>query len=220
MWEHPQIRQFVAVDDMPLRGIGSRFVNTRSDDRLTPETADRCIACLSGEFRKVLLVVDMQPECVYGACGTQESERIVPGVVSRLTEAAQDVHTVIIRILDNDSENRTAVQKSEDRDSSCRIFGWDGEIREIRQASGDQAMALWKGHFGSLGLPDRVPAETEEIEIAGVQTDTSVIANALILRSAFPDKRILVRESLCAGTTKKAHREALDIMRSCLIDVV
>ena len=61
---------------------------------------------------------------------------------------------------------------------------------------------------------------SDEIEIFGLCTDICVISNALVLRSAFPSTSITVRSSLCAGVTPEKHSAALEVMRSCLIDVV
>ena len=43
--EHPEIKRYVAIDDMTLKGLGENFVQTTA--RLTPELADRCIEVLS-----------------------------------------------------------------------------------------------------------------------------------------------------------------------------
>ena len=41
---HPEIKQYVVVDDMSMRGLGDHFVETRR--MLTPELADECIRVL------------------------------------------------------------------------------------------------------------------------------------------------------------------------------
>lgn len=60
----------------------------------------------------------------------------------------------------------------------------------------------------------------EEIELCGVCTDICVISNALMIRSAYPNSKIIVRADCCAGTTPEAHEAALKVMESCQIDVI
>ena len=57
------------------------------------------------------------------------------------------------------------------------------------------------------------------IEIIGVCTDICVISNALMIRSVCPNNRIIVHSDLCAGTTPEKHNAALEVMKSCLIEV-
>lgn len=58
------------------------------------------------------------------------------------------------------------------------------------------------------------------IEIVGVCTDICVISNALILRAMYPNIPIIVDASCCAGTTPEKHKAALEVMKSCCIDVI
>ena len=59
-----------------------------------------------------------------------------------------------------------------------------------------------------------------EIEFVGFCTDICVISNVLIVKAAFPDQAdITVDSSCCAGLTPEKHEAALEVMRSCLINV-
>ena len=54
----------------------------------------------------------------------------------------------------------------------------------------------------------------------GLCTDICVIANALIMRTEFPGTPITVDASCCAGVTPRSHKNALEAMKMCQIDVV
>ena len=111
----------------------------------------------------------------------------------------------------------------------ARSDGWElaDEVREFVK----EANVVNKATFGSLkGLPAAVAKVDEalraaygegvdEIELAGFCTNICVVSNALILRAAFPDTKIAVLENLCAGTTPAEHESALDVMRSCQVEV-
>ena len=57
------------------------------------------------------------------------------------------------------------------------------------------------------------------IELVGVCTDICVVSNALILK-ATTDIPIYVKADCCAGTTPQKHMEALDVMKSCQVEVI
>jgi nicotinamidase-related amidase len=59
-----------------------------------------------------------------------------------------------------------------------------------------------------------------EIELVGVCTDICVVSNALILRATFPEAEITVDASCCAGVTPEKHKAALEVMKSCQINVI
>ena len=59
-----------------------------------------------------------------------------------------------------------------------------------------------------------------EIELIGLCTDICVITNALLLKTSFPEVKISVDASCCAGVTPELHRAALKVMDSCQIDIL
>lgn len=88
------------------------------------------------------------------------------------------------------------------------------------------AMSIRKDTFASAQLANIIdfwckenPDEEIEIEIMGFVTDICVVSNALLLRSVFPKVKITVYEDLCRGTSIEAHKAALQVMKSCFIEV-
>ena len=76
--------------------------------------------------------------------------------------------------------------------------------------------------FGSVDLPHILSksGETiEEIELCGLCTRICVISNAMILKAEFPEVKITVDASCCAGVTMASHRTALDAMKAVQIEV-
>lgn len=47
-----------------------------------------------------------------------------------------------------------------------------------------------------------------------------MVSNALMLRSAFPNTEITVDASCCAGVTPDKHKAAMEVMKSCQINVI
>ena len=60
-----------------------------------------------------------------------------------------------------------------------------------------------------------------EIEMCGFCTDICVVSNALILKAFTYDfAEITVDSKCCAGVTPEKHEAALEVMRSCQINVI
>lgn len=59
-----------------------------------------------------------------------------------------------------------------------------------------------------------------EFELVGLCTDICVVSNALALRMFYPDVKITVDASCCAGVTPEKHLAALEVMKSCQIEVI
>lgn len=100
--------------------------------------------------------------------------------------------------------------------------GWN--MDPVISAHAPEFSTVLKSTFGSFTLPKIIEAagidENTVIELWGFCTNICVISNALILRSAFPNNRIEIKEKCCAGTSPEAHAAALLVARSNLIEVV
>ena len=60
----------------------------------------------------------------------------------------------------------------------------------------------------------------ESVELVGLCTDICVISNALLLKAFLKEVPIIVDASCCAGVTTKSHKNALEAMKMCQIDVI
>ena len=90
--------------------------------------------------------------------------------------------------------------------------GW--EIREGLLVEG--AEVINKPSFGYNGWKDY---QFEEIELVGLCTDICVVSIALILKALFPEIRISVDPTCCAGVTPESHEAALKTMAMCQIEI-
>ena len=60
----------------------------------------------------------------------------------------------------------------------------------------------------------------ESITLVGTCTDICVISNAMILKAAFPETPINVIADACAGVTPESHKNALEAMKMCQINII
>lgn len=189
---------------------------------------------------KVLLVIDMQNDFIDGSLGSEAAQRIVPNVVDKIKNFDGDL---IILTQDTHYEgylNTKEGQKLPVVHCVYKTHGWEinEDVLRAVNESNKRTVYVLKPTFGStLPMPDlecyndlageiislftNDNFNEAEIELVGLDTDICVISNALILKSWFyDDAEITVDSKCCAGVTPEKHEAALEVMRSCQINVI
>ena len=163
-------------------------------------------------MKKVLVVVDMQNDFVDGALGSEYAAGIVPEAVKKIREYAEDPGTLIYATMDTHGNDYL----TEGREL----------YPEIAKALPERTVIVEKPAFGSTALAAFLQGEAlkkggADLDIAmlGLCTDICVVSNALILKAALPEARVSVFQYCCAGTTPEKHLAALEVMRSCQVNI-
>ena len=170
-------------------------------------------------MKKAIVVVDMQKDFIDGALGTKEAQAMLPRMEAKLA-AARAAGTALVFTMDTHGEDYLATQEGKRLPVPHCIRGTKGwEIAASLQLFVQAAVAVVeKPSFGSTELP-AVLAGYDEIELVGLCTDICFISNALLLKAFYPEKRISVDASCCAGVTVESHEDALRAMKMCQVDV-
>lgn len=194
-------------------------------------------------MRKILIVVDMQNDFVTGALGTPEARAIVPNIVEKIKEyneyelGALDAN-IIFTFDTHDLNYPHTLEGQLLPVPHClgKTRGHDliPELEELLMCEKGEIYPLaeinkqtfgyehWKAIIDAVIFANRVYQKDEELEIelCGVCTDICVISNALALRMFYPNTKIIVDASCCAGVTPEKHAAALEVMKSCQIEVI
>lgn len=175
-------------------------------------------------MNKILIVIDMQRDFVYGTLGTPEARAIVPKIKKKINGYRRHNDDVIFTL---DTHFDDYLNTHEGKRLKCPhcLIGTEGR-QPVYEINDEDDIIAPKFSFGVTNwhtvLPSDVCTTKPEttIEIVGVCTDICVITNALMLRAQFPELDIVVDASCCAGTTPEKHRMALKIMKGCHIDII
>ena len=172
---------------------------------------------------KLLIVVDMQNDFVDGSLGSEEAQAIVPNVVNKVQEYIDNGYEVIF----------TKDTHYEDYDNTlegkllpvphCKYNtkGWDIIDSLAKFIQYDNVYKIHKETFAFLDWNHFVDLTNyTEIELVGLCTDICVVSNALVIRGNVPNTVIKVDASCCAGVTPEKHKAALEVMKSCQIEVI
>lgn len=169
---------------------------------------------------KVLVVIDMQNDFIDGALGTKEAEGIVNSVKEKI-ETYRKAGNMVVFTRDTHEENYMDTQEGRRLPVPHCIRGTEGwEISAALPVK--DSMIIDKPAFGSMELASYVKKmeEPESIELVGLCTDICVISNALLVKAAFPEVPVMVDASCCAGVTPDSHRNALEAMKMCQIEIM
>lgn len=169
---------------------------------------------------KLLIVVDMQKDFIDGTLGTKEAQCILPAVQAKIKQY-KEMGSPVIFTRDTHLENYLHTQEGKLLPVPHCIKNTPGwQIDPSLDTA--NATLLDKPSFGSLALAEWVKQhypQVQEIELIGLCTDICVLSNAVILKAAFPEVTISVDSSACAGVTPASHRNALEAMKMCQIQV-
>lgn len=175
----------------------------------------------------ILVVVDMQNDFIDGALGTAEAVAIVPAVVEKIKHFegrilfTRDTHTS--QYLDTqEGKNLPVVHCVKG------TVGWEihPEIDRLRTEPPIDKPSFGSADLGALlkeqdeQLKAQGNAGIESVTFIGLCTDICVISNAMLTKAFLPEVPIIVDASCCAGVTPQSHKNALDAMRMCQIQIV
>ena len=166
-------------------------------------------------MKKTLVVVDMQKDFIDGALGTKEAVAIVDNVKKKIAMYKENGDEIIFT-RDTHQENYMETNEGKHLPVPHCIEGTDGwKIGEGLEVEG--ALYIDKPSFGYMNWKDY---DLEEVEIIGLCTDICVVSNALIIKATFPEIKVTVDASCCAGVTPETHKAALTTMKMCQVEVI
>lgn len=186
----------------------------------------------------ILVVVDTQNDFCNGSLGTKDAIDSVPNIVKKIKECGDAGH-LIFTTQDTHTKHYMDTREGKYLPVEHCIIGTPGHeiVPAIKEAlSKYEVIELIKYTFGSAQLPDAIKSKIKmmpsgrpkydlvrtdlKITLIGWCTDICVMANAVLLKTAFPEADIIVDSACCAGVTPETHEAALTVMRSLQIDVV
>ena len=171
---------------------------------------------------KVLVVIDVQNDFVTGALGSAAAVEVIPNICRKI----ELFDGPVIATQDTHNDNYLNTQEGKNLPIiHCKKDTWGHDIQGSVGAALNRknSQIIYKCTFGSEALGEQIAYTSpgvDEIILIGLVTDICIITNALLLKTIYPYTIITVDASCCAGTTPENHAAALQVMRSCQINVI
>lgn len=171
-------------------------------------------------MKQVLILVDLQNDFISGSLGSVEAQAIIPNIVELIKSWSGDI--CVTR--DKHSENYLYTFEGKHLPVEHCIVGTEGFILDTRisealKKTNKHIKYFDKNTFGSIELIHSFDYQTE-FTVAGLCTDICVISNVLLLKAKYYFNSIKVIANCCAGSTPEKHKAALEVMKSCHIEIV
>ena len=170
---------------------------------------------------RLLIVVDMQNDFITGSLANKEAEKTVPGICDLIKEWDGEVAVT----LDTHGPDYLSTAEGAKLPVEHCLKGTGGQCLEssILRTLWDRKseyFSIEKHTFGTNEWESNYFKEFTDIVLVGTCTDICVISNAILLKTFWPNANITVVSDLCSGVTPEKHAAALEVMRSCQIDIV
>ena len=186
-------------------------------------------------MKKLLICIDVQNSFIDGELGSEQAVDTVPNIVKKIEEFNNG-----IIITTQDTHETTYMETPEGKSlpvPHC-IRGSEGwllnsnivnTINSRISLEGVSTFNVQKPTFGSIELANivnnlvRSTDEDVNIEICGFCTDICVVSNAMLIKTMLYDLNrvnISIIKDCCAGVTPEKHNAALEVMKSCQINVI
>ena len=166
---------------------------------------------------KLLIVVDMQNDFIDCALGTPEAVAIVDNVANKIKSYKSNGDAVIFT-RDTHQENYLETNEGKHLPVVHCVEGTSGwEISDKLDTEG--AKIINKPSFGYTLWEIEKLDQYDEVELIGLCTDICVISNALIIKALYPELKVTLDSSCCAGVTPASHDAALLAMKMCQVEV-
>ena len=178
-------------------------------------------------MKDTLVVIDMQNDFIDGVLGTPEAVAIVKNVINKIKTfdgriiATQDTHNADNYLQSSQGSKLPVLHCIEHsngwmyNEEVFEAFKYVGGVVKLKKSQFASTMLIHM-LYSSMGRYD----EEFNIEFIGLCTDICVLSNAIMIKSIFPNANVTVDASCCAGSSPKRHIEALNIMRSCNINII
>lgn len=168
---------------------------------------------------KSLIVVDYQVDFVSGSLGSEDAKSIEGSICDRIEQALDEGWRVIFTLDTHDDGYLGTLEGVKLPVPHC-LKGTEGHMLYGRVSSyADRGIVMEKSSFGCPDLMGRLD-DCDEVELCGVATNICVLANAVMIRSFYPDMKVSVRRSCTASYDRDAAEKALCILPSLQVDVV
>lgn len=172
-------------------------------------------------MKRLLVVVDMQQDFVYGSLGTAQARELLPRTEQKIRKACSEGISLACTMDTHQPDYLQTLEGKKLPVIHC-VEGTEGWSL-CPELSGllENAKVFRKPSFGSVELGEYVKNEGfDRVGLMGVCTGICVLANAILIRAFSPEAEIVVYEDLCACVSQESHQTALKAMELLQVTVV
>ena len=172
--------------------------------------------------KKLLFVIDYQADFVSGALGFPGAEALDEGIARKVRAYGEgsvyftrDTHAP--EYLKTQEGRNLPVEHCFKSSGGWQLYGETRRALEETSAAGIDKIAFGMSPEQLLALPD--PDTVESVELVGLVSNICVLSNAVLLKSRYPEAKIIVDSNLTASFDPELHGAALRVLKGIQVEV-
>lgn len=168
---------------------------------------------------RAIVVVDYQNDYVVGPMSTRFTQ-LIEGNICKRIEATLAERGDLYFVIDSFGSDYLSTPEGKRVPIKHCIMGTPGtELYGRMNDYSSKGHLIRKQTHGAEELLGKLRMY-DEIEICGVETNTDVLANAIVARTANPNAKVVVRQNCVASRDSMLAEEAVDVMRSLGVEII
>lgn len=172
---------------------------------------------------KLLIVVDYQNDFVNGSLGFEKAQKIENAILRKIKKYHKEEQEVIYTLDSHNSDYLDTLEGKFIPIEHC-IMGTTGHdlYNKVFQQKKERDKVFIKNTFPCLELANFLKDrdDIEEVELCGVVTNICVLSNAIMVRSALPNTKIIIDKKATASNNDLYKKYSLKVMESMGFEIL
>lgn len=172
-------------------------------------------------MKRLLIVVDYQKDFVDGSLGFPGAEAL-DGPIAQRIETYRASGSDVVFTLDTHGPNYAHTQEGRKLPTAHCIAGEPGWMLygQTAQARKSSDFSFRKPTFPSLELAEWLKGRHyDQVELCGLVSHICVLSNAVMVKAALPEAKIVVDARLTSSYDAVLHEKALDLLEALHVTV-
>lgn len=172
-------------------------------------------------MKKLLIVVDYQNDFVSGSLGFAGAENIASVIKEKIEQYLKDESDIIFT-LDTHKENYMETMEGSKLPIKHCVKGTEGwKLHESVNYLPLAKKVFEKETFPSLDLANYLKDNKyDEVELCGLVSNICVISNAIMVKAALPNARIIIDVKATDSHDKTLQEKCFDVLEGLHIDLI
>ncbi len=170
-------------------------------------------------MKRALIVVDFQNDFVDGSLGFENADRL-DGILSEKIEHALERGDDLYFTKDTHEEDYLDTHEGKNLPTLHCIKGTKGHdiYGNVADYEEKATHVFEKPTFPSLGLANYLKqTDYDEVELCGLVSNICVLSNAVMVKAALPEAKIIIDRQATDSFDHELHEKALDVMEGLQI---
>lgn len=172
-------------------------------------------------MKKLLIVVDFQNDFIDGALGFPKALTLVDLIKNKIEEYNENNDDIIYTLDTHDENYMNTCEGANLPVKHCLDGSFGHQINSKCDFTKQAVKVFKKPTFPSLELAKYLETTNYDyVELCGLVSNICVLSNAIMVKSALPNAKIIIDSKLTASFDEELEQKAFDVLRGLHIEIL